>query len=60
MRPTTRRVHKPKTYMVLPDHKLDIIFGSGEPTTFGLWARRAARLLHPATTSREYYGLTGV
>ena len=31
------------------DHINDLVAGAGfEPTTFGLWARRATRLLHPA------------
>ena len=30
---------------------IKMVAGAGfEPTTFGLWARRATRLLHPATT----------
>ena len=30
-----------------------LVAGVGfEPTTFGLWARRAARLLHPASSAR--------
>ncbi len=35
------------------DHRT-IIAGAGfEPTTFGLWARRATRLLHPAIIKKE-------
>ena len=34
------------------EYTRDLVAGAGfEPTTFGLWARRAARLLHPAISS---------
>ena len=33
----------------------NLVAGAGfEPTTFGLWARRATRLLHPASTCKNY------
>ena len=36
---------------------MDHIAGAGfEPTTFGLWARRATRLLHPAIIIKEDVG----
>ncbi len=32
---------------------LEVVAGAGfEPTTFGLWARRATKLLHPAFEKR--------
>ena len=34
---------------------IKMVAGAGfEPTTFGLWARRATRLLHPASINNNY------
>ena len=46
-RTSDTRIFSPLLYQL---SYLGIIAGVGfEPTTFGLWARRASRLLHPAT-----------
>ena len=53
----SNRRHMELQSIALPTELPSLIAGAGfEPTTFGLWARRATELLHPALIQKEDVG----